>query len=343
VVVDKKGNLYGTTFNGGGDFGAVFELTPSGTFTTVYSFSGEPDGAFPYAGVVMDSKGNLYGTTSEGGVVPECGTVFKVTPSGTETVLHSFTGGIEPCYMRGGVVLDSKGNLYGTAYPSGTSSAGSVFELTSSGTFTTLYSFSGADGNVPNPGVALDKSGNVYGTTEVGGASGFGTVFKVTPSGKETVLHSFTPNGEDGFYPEAGVILDSKDNIYGTTYSGGAIGVGTVFEVTASGTETILHSFTGGADGINPEANLVIDRKGNLYGTTVSGGSVDLGTVFELTPKGVETVLHSFADNGTDGYYPAAAGVAIDKSGNLYGTTASGGNGTKCATSGCGVVYKIIP
>ena len=176
-----------------------------------------------------------------------------------------------------------------------------------------------------------------------GGASGFGTVFKVTPSGVETVLHSFAPNGEDGFYPYGGVILDSKGNLYGTTEYGGKTGVGTVFEVTASGTEAILHSFSGGVDGISPYAGLVFDKKDNLYGTTLYGGSFDLGTVFELTNSGTETILHSFARNGTDGYFPSA-GLSIDKAGNLYGTTQTGGtaSGTSCS-SGCGVVFKIVP
>jgi uncharacterized repeat protein (TIGR03803 family) len=344
VVVDENDNLYGTTFDGGSfDRGAVFELTSSGAFTTLYSFTGGTDGSFPYAGVVLDSKGNLYGTTSQGGVAGY-GTIFKVTLSGTETVLHSFSCGSEPCYPQRGVVLGPNGSLFGTAYPGGTFSFGSVFELTASGTFTTLYSFrGGTDGNVPNQGIVLDKSGNVYGTTDVGGTAGFGTVFKVSPSGTETVLHSFAPNGKDGFYPAGGVTLDSKDDIYGTTASGGAIGVGTVFKVTPSGTETLLHSLTGGKDGINPEANLVFDKNGNLYGTTAYGGSFDLGMVFELTPSGVETTLHSFADNGTDGYFSFQAGLTIDKSGNLYGTTQNGGTSNPACTHGCGVVFKIVP
>jgi len=345
VAVDEKENLYGTISSGGAfGFGAVFELTASGTFTTLYSFTGGTDGGFPQAGVVLDSKGNLYGTTSGGGAA-NLGTIFKVTASGMETVLHSFTCGVEPCEPRRGVVLDSKGNLYGTAYPGGSFSFGSVFELTSSGTFTTLYSFkSGVDGNVPNQGIVLDKSGNIYGTTNYGGASNFGTVFEVTPSGTETVLHTFTPNGKDGFYPAAGVILDSKDNLYGTTASGGTIGVGTVFKVTASGSETILHSFSGGKDGITPEASMVLDKKDNLYGTTAYGGAFDLGTVFELTSYGTETTLHSFADNGTDGYFPFQADLAIDKSGNLYGIAVEGGQrSSPYCTNGCGVIFRIVP
>lgn len=342
VVLDKEGNLYGTTLSGG-VFGNVFELTPSGTLTTLYYFCPNAqsclDGAFPLGGVALDSKANVYGTTTSGGS-DGGGTVFKVTPSGTETVLHSFACPTDGCGPYGGVVRDSKGNLYGTTTDGGASGGGTVFKLTPTGTFTTLHSFCSishcSDGDYPYASVAIDKAGNLYGTTYYGGASGFGTVFKVTPSGTETVLHSFAPNGQDGFWPRSGVILDSKGNIYGTTTMGGKTGVGTVFEITASGTETILHSFAAGTDGFSPYAGLTFDKKGNLYGTTEYGGSFDLGTVFELTPKGVETVLHSFAKDGTDGYFPYQSGVSIDKSGNLYGTTETGG-------AGLGTVFKIVP
>jgi uncharacterized repeat protein (TIGR03803 family) len=343
VVLDSNGNLYGTTSQRGGtaNGGTVFDLTPSGTFTVLHSFTGAPDGSFPAAGVVRDSKGNLYGTTANGGA-SYGGTVFKVTPSKTETVLHSFDCGTDGCSPNGGVVLDSEDNLYGATYFGGVgvhgkSGFGTVFKLTPSDTFTVVYTFTGgADGGGPLAGVVRDSKGNLYGTTNGGGASGFGTVFKVTPSRTETVLHSFAPNGKDGFNPRRGLSRDSKGNVYGITPLGGTIGIGTVFEVTASDTETILHNFAGGADGLLPDASLVFDKKGNLYGTTSNGGSSDLGTVFELTPSGVETVLHSFAPNGTDGYNPIA-GLAIDKASNLYGTTESVGS------SGCGVVFKVVP
>jgi uncharacterized repeat protein (TIGR03803 family) len=356
VALDKKGNLYGTTSAGGAHYGGtVFKLTPSGTLTTLYSFCSATacaDGESPYGGVVLDSKGNLYGTTYDGGNDYNVGTVFMLTPSGTLTTLHTFCSVGAFCSdgygLQAGVVLDKEGNLYGMTQGSGDCAfCGVVFKLTQSRTFTILYTFTGGtDGSYPTAGVVLDKEGNLYGTTIYGGASNFGTVFKVAPSGTETVLHSFDSNGEDGFWPTGNVALDKKGNVYGTTTFGGQLGVGTVFEVTASGTESIFHSFAAGADGFHPVAGLVFDKKGNLYGTTEYGGSSDFGTVFELTPDGVETILHSFVLNGTDGYYPLYAALSVDKSGNVYGTTQEGGSGSADCSSqygGCGVVFKIVP
>lgn len=346
VVLDSQGNLYGTTSTGGANSGGtVFEFTTSGAFKILHSFNpNNLDGYNPQAGVVLDSKGNLYGTTFQGGAKGD-GTVFEVSASGTETILHSFTCGTDGCFPQGGgLVLDKVGNLYGTTGAAGASPSdcGTVFKLTpSTGTLTTLHSFT--CGASPE-GVVLDTTGNLYGATSGGGAYGFGTVFKLTSSGKETVLHSFNANGKDGFSPFAGVVLDSNNNLYGTTYRGGAIGAGTVFKVTPSGTETVLYSFTCGTNACEPESGLAFDSKGNLYGTTHWGGLYDLGTVFKLTPSGVESVLHKFADK-SDGYFPPlyANGVAVDSAGNLYGTTDEGGSSTHCGVSGCGTVFKIVP
>jgi len=344
LVIDGAGNLYGTTPTGGPYAGTVFELTSSGTFTVLYGFGVQAgDGYAPFGGVILDSAGNLYGTTEQGGAY-NAGTVFELTPTGTETILYSFGHGRDGFYPITGVVLDQAGNLYGTTQIGGTHSYGTVFMLTpSSGTFTTLYNFTGgADGNEPY-GVAVDQQGNLYGITLYGGTYGFGVVFKVTPSGTETVLHNFTPNGVDGLFPSAPLTVGPNGNLYGTTSYGGALGVGTVFEITPSGTETILHSFAAGKKGFYPVAGVTFDKKGNLYGTTFYGGSSDLGTVFKLTPLGAESVLHSFADNGTDGFGPDGA-VAIDKAGNIYSTTYDGGSGLNCGyVYGCGTIFKINP
>jgi len=268
-------------------------------FSVLYSFAGYPDGANPEAGLVMDTAGNLYGTTNSGGsflfgpfpfLGPfpyDGGTVFKVDPSGSETVLHSFApNGGDGAIPYAGLVMDTAGNLYGTTESGGSSGNGTVFKVDPSGSETVLYSFtnSGGDGAYPFAGLLMDTAGNLYGTTTQGGSSNNGTVFKVDSSGSETVLYSFTNSGGDGQSPEAGLIMDAAGNLYGTAHGGGSFGNGIVFKVDPSGSETVLHGFTGsGGDGADPEAGLIMDKAGNLYGTTAFGGSSDNGTVFKLT------------------------------------------------------------
>ena len=342
LIRDSAGNLYGTTngsysdVGGGGsnNAGVVFEVDTCGNETVLYSFTGGADGSFPN-GVIRDSAGNLYGTTYLGGA-SNAGVVFKVDASGNETVLYTFTGGADGGGPYGPLVRDSKGNLYGTTYQGGASNAGVVFKVDASGNETVLYTFTGgADGGGPYGAPILDSEGNLYGTTYQGGASNAGVVFKVDPTDHETVLYTFT-GGNDGGYPSAGVIRDSAGNLYGTTSGGGASGAGVVFKVDPSGHETVLYSFTGGADGGSPGAGVIRDPAGNLYGTTDGGGTAELGVVFKLDKSGNETVLHSFM-RGVDGDQPDLAGVIRDEAGNLYGTTAFNGAG------GQGTVYKLDP
>jgi uncharacterized repeat protein (TIGR03803 family) len=354
LVFGTDGTLYGTTFDGGDlngcdgySCGVVFKLTQSGLETVLYTFTGDTDGANPMAGVVLDASGNMYGTTYYGGGTQcfddneyGCGTLFKLTPFGTETILHRFTSSPDGANPGAAVILDAKGNMYGTTYYGGAhTKLGVVFKADPSGKETLLYSFAhgGAD---PAASLVLDAQGNMYGTTLGGGTSRKGTVFKLTPSRKETILHSFGA-GKDGNTPYAGLVLDAKGNLYGTTGGGGASGHGTVFKVAPSGTETVLYSFSGGTDGANPVAGLILDAQGNMFGTTSRGGDMSgcngsgCGVVFRLTPAGHQTVLYSFA-GGTDGSDPEAA-VIFDSKGNLYGTTFSGGE------FGQGTVFKVTP
>jgi len=285
LVRDSSGNLYGTTYSGGASgYGTVFMLDTTGKETVLHSFAGGADGKAPiYGSLVRDGSGNLYGTTKLGGA-SGVGTVFKVTKTGKETVLYSFTNGLDGGYPFAGLVRDTSGNLYGTTYSGGASSVGTVFKVTKTGTETVLYSFSGgADGEYPYAGLVRDSLGNLYGTTSEGGASNVGTVFKVTPTGQETVLYSFA-GGTDGANPFAGLVRDRKGNLYGTTEAGGASGVGTVFKLSATGQETVLHTFTGATmDGANPFGGLVRDAAGNLYGTTFVGGAFGHGAVYKIT------------------------------------------------------------
>jgi uncharacterized repeat protein (TIGR03803 family) len=284
LIQGSDGNFYGTTASGGSSGrGTVFKITPSGTETVVFSF---PAGSSePYTGLIQGGDGNFYGTTGANGTSDD-GTVFKITAGGTETVLHTFAKtGTDGQIPYAGLIQGSDGNFYGTTYFGGSNGFGTVFKVTPSGTETVLYSFAGgSDGEHPYAGVIQGSDGNFYGTTYQGGASGYGTVFKVTPSGTETVLHSFAGGSSDGANPEAGLTQGSDGNFYGNTYLGGAGNLGTVFELAASGTETVLHTFVGGSsDGANPSANLVQGSDGNLYGSTGAGGTSNDGTFFKVT------------------------------------------------------------
>jgi uncharacterized repeat protein (TIGR03803 family) len=284
LILDSTGNLYGTTVNGGSGYGVVFKLDPAGQETVLYTFTGGADGCNPYAGLIFDSAGNLYGTTQFGGSgqgTAGFGVVFEVSPAGQETVLYTFTGGADGGNPVGGLIFDSAGNLYGTGSGGYTVAWGVVFELNTAGQETVLYTFTGgADGGLPYSGVIRDSAGNLYGTTNYGGASYAGVVFKVNSTGQETVLYNFT-GGADGCGPEAGVIRDSAGNLYGTTpYCGSGHGV--VYKVNTAGQETTLYSFTGGTDGGYPYAGLISAPGGTLFGTASSGGKEGYGAVFNL-------------------------------------------------------------
>jgi uncharacterized repeat protein (TIGR03803 family) len=330
------------------------DKSPAGVYSLFYSFQCNPDAAAgPSSGLVEDSSGNLYGTA--GGGQFEYGTVFKVTPSGTETVLHSFAGppsdGFAP--GPGSLVLDPAGNVYGVTSLGGEFANGTVYKVTATGAESVLYNFTGgSDGRGPNGGMARDSLGNLYGTTTGGGAYDYGVVFKLTPAGSESVLHSFEANltnGQpDGASPTSNLTQDSSGNLYGTTLAGGAFSrdcehviCGTVFEVTASGSESVLYSFKGPPfDGAySADGGLLRDISGNLYGVTELGGTNDYGVVFRLTPEGTESVLLNF--NGTTGGGFPLDGLAMDAAGNLYGTTVGGGSGIDCDSAGCGVLFEL--
>ena len=331
VTRDAAGNLYGTTAGGGSGSGVVFRLDAAGHETVLHNFAGGADGAGPQAGVIRDAAGNLYGSTLYGGM-GNAGVVYKVDAGGHETALYSFTGGSDGNQSYGGVTRDAAGNIYGTTIGGGASNLGVVYKLDAAGHETVLYSFpSGPDGYAPFAGVTRDAAGNLYGTTLEGGSGNAGTVYKVDASGHETVLYSFM-GGDDGSGPSAGVTLDAAGNLYGTTTYGGAGNAGVVYRVDAGGHETVLYSFGGGGDGGSPQAGVTRDAAGNLYGTTVWGGTGFAGVVYKVASSGRETVLYNFTGNA-DGGNPAS-GVILDAEGNLYGTTSG-------IPANAGVVYKV--
>ncbi|MFY9843921.1 MAG: choice-of-anchor tandem repeat GloVer-containing protein, partial [Terriglobales bacterium] len=341
VIFGSNGNLYGTADRGGkAGEGVVYQLDGNGNEAVLYTFRTFTVSGFgqPTGNLIQDSKGNFYGTTfiGQADMGYGYGVVYKVGPAGNSTVLHNFTGGADGGDPYGGVIRDSKGNLYGTTQEGGTSGAGVVFKINMYGSLKVLYTFTGGtDGSTPDAGVIRDSKGNLYGTTVLGGASGAGVVFKVDTSGNETVLYSFT-GGADGGYPVGGLVRDSKGNFYGTTNGGGASGAGVVFKLDTSGNETVLYTFTGGADGAYPYwVVLARDSAGNLYGTTFNGGASNAGVVFKVDTSGNETVLHSFT-GGADGGNPYA-GVTFGPGGMLYGTTPVGGR------TNAGVVFQVEP
>jgi uncharacterized repeat protein (TIGR03803 family) len=297
-------------------------LQPAGTpFKNVFSFD-STDGKEPYASLIA-LNGALYGTTYSGGST-DSGTAFKVTASGTQSVLHNFKDGKDGALPQSSLV-NVKGTLYGTTIDGGgPGEEGVVFKLTTSGQEAILHRFvGGTDGANPYAGLA-NVAGVLYGTTAAGGAHSEGTVFKITTSGKEAVVYSFGRTRPDGATPVAR-LKEVKGVLYGTTSYGGnycgSNGCGTVFKITTSGKEKVLHSFAGGKDGSQPAAPLT-DINGTLYGTTPLGGSQNAGTVFKITTSGKESVIYSFK-GGMDGAVPQEL---FDLKDTLYGTTAAGGS-----------------
>ena len=341
LVQGSDGNFYGTTERGGkGDAGTIFRMTPDGVLTTLVEFLGQQRsvGIQPYAGLIQGSDGNFYGATVRGGTWDQ-GTVFKLTPAGVETTLVQFQGYPDGGSPNAGLVQGTDGNFYGTTSAGGVAAVGTVFKLTPAGVRTTLVQFTrnGASnkGGLPYAGMVQGSDGNFYGTTNIGGTSDRGTVFKLTPAGVLTTLVEFTsPRG----YPVGGLAVGTDGNFYGTTTDGSN---GSAFKLTPAGVLTTLFVFTGTTGsykGTNPQASLVLGTDGFFYGTTVSGGANNLGTVFKMTPAGVLTTLVEFTGNGASnvGSHPYA-GLVQGGDGNFYGTTREGG------ANGYGTVFKLTP
>ncbi len=358
LIRDSAGNLYGTA-NGGGNLsacggfgcGLVFKLDSSGNETILYTFTGATDGAYPSGSVTLDTDGNLYGTTDGGGDLNACfgggcGVVFKIDTKGNETALYAFAGTADGNFPNGGLILDGNGNLYGTTNTGGDLSGcfgagcGVIFKVDRFGNQIVLHTFhSNPDGANPNGNLIRDTGGNLYGTAGDGGALNFGVVYKLDGAGKETMLYSF-PSSPRGSTPFAGVIRGGNGELYGTAFDGGLDDSGVVYKVDAQGKETILYTFTGGADGGFPDS-VIRDDEGNLYGTAGSGGDLSgcnnpygCGLVYKLDSQGNQTVLYTFT-GGSDGAYPYGS-LVRDAGGNLYGTAGGG-------AANWGVVYKLSP
>jgi uncharacterized repeat protein (TIGR03803 family) len=340
LIQASDGNLYGTTWGGGAyDFGTVFKITPAGAETVLYSFAGPTaDGAHPNGDLIQSSDGNFYGTTLQGGASTYFGTIFKVTPTSTETVLYSFNNGLtDGGRPNGNLIQASDGNFYGMTQVGGANGYGTVFKIIPAATETVLYSFKGgpSDGATALGSLIQASDGNLYGMTAEGGANNFGTVFKITPAGSEVVLYSFKGGASDGADPANSLIQASDGNFYGMTAEGGANNVGTVFQITPAGSEVVLYSFKGGAsDGAGPNGDLLQASDDNFYGMTYQGGANGFGTVFKITPAGIEAVLYSFKGGPSDGASPIDSLIQTSD-GNLYGMTQDGGE------IGAGIVFEF--
>ena len=362
LVQGADGSLYGTTLSGGSHScvyyqvcGTVFRVTPSGGLKTVLVNDGED----PVAGLALGTDGDYYGTTYFGGENSPpcdnngCGTVFKVTSSGTQTPLHNFdsTDGANPSF--GLLIQAADGSFYGATEVGGTGTCtpplgegcGTIFKITPGGTLITLHSFVGTDGAYPEGSLVQGTDGNFYGTTTGGSecSEGCGTVFKITSDGTLATLHVF--DSTDGAFPHNTLVRATDGNLYGITAVGGNNvgtcgdnGCGTLFRITPLGTLTTIYSFcslTSCADGYSPEG-LIQASDGNFYGATGGGGSNDIGTVFQVSSGGVLTTLHDF--DYSDGSYPYAGPIQATD-GSFYGTTTYGGR-DDCHI-GCGTAYKL--
>lgn len=348
LALGTNGSLWGTTASGGtgtnvciDGCGTVFEISLGGAFMSHHSFT-NADGEAPRAGLVQASDGNLYGTTAFGGTFAGHGTVFRITPTGVFTNLHTFRGN-EGNGVEGTLIEGSNGILYGTTSEGGPISAGSVFQITTNGVFASFNVNASPGLDQPAAGLFLASDGNFYGTSEFGGSStncigGCGAIYRITPSGVVTNLHSF--DGSDGQSPKSVLVEGPGGILYGTTYGSPLSvlncvnGCGTIFQITTNGEFTTLHAFAG-PEGKLPAAGLVFGSDGNLYGTASRGGTLTFGTVFQVTTNGTVTRLVSFT--GPNGGVPVAP-LILGPDGAFYGTTEVGGGPTG---SGLGTVFKL--
>jgi uncharacterized repeat protein (TIGR03803 family) len=354
IAQGRDGNLYmsselggtGGTCAGAG-CGTVFNMTPTGTPTVVYEV-GPGGGPFgipgAYSGETLGTDGDLYGAVYQGGSSGK-GEVYKLTPAGVLTSLHSFTGAGDGSLPYSVPIQSTSGTFYGTTQ----GGSSTVYSVTSSGVFTTLHTFTGTDGQNVYAPLVQGTDGNFYGNSSTGGTSNLGVIFKMTPSGTVTVLHSFAgTDGSGGYYP---LIQANDGNLYGTAYSGGTAGAGVIFKITPSGTYTVLHNLNGTTDGNGPAYGLVQATDGKLYGTTTNLNVSNNGTIFSVTTSGTFTTLYSFTA-GADGGDPLSP-LIQHTNGLLYGTTNVGGttnpecfstvnvNGQNVIFNGCGVFYSL--
>jgi uncharacterized repeat protein (TIGR03803 family) len=333
LLLGSDGNLYGLSYVGGlYGGGEAFRIAPDGSKTLLYSFGAGTDGTNPHGSLIQGSDGNFYGVTAYGGTYGH-GVAFALSASGIESVLYSFGAGADAQDPYGSLLQANDGNFYGMSVHGGTYGAGAVFVVSSQGSELVLHSFGGTgDGQTPFGSLIQASDGNLYGMTAAGGAYSSGVAFRVTLQGSESLLHSFG-FGSDGANPAGSLVQGSDGNFYGLTRDGGAFGSGALIKLQPDGSEAVLVSLGGGADGANPFGDLLVGSDGNFYALTRNGGASGAGAVLQITSVGTESVLYSFAAD-PDGAAPYGS-LTETADGSLWGMTSAGGSG------GTGTIFRI--
>jgi uncharacterized repeat protein (TIGR03803 family) len=333
IAQGRDGNLYSTAPNSLSGDGAAFSVTPSGTLVVLYGFAPGTSGVSPYSGLVLGTDGNFYGTTESEG--SNNGTIFKITPNGQFSLLYAFLGSTDGGHPYAPPIQANDGNFYGTTTDGNSQSPyGTVYKFTPEGPLTPLYQFDQMHGASPYAPLVQGSDGNFYGVTLEGGNLNLGVVFKITPRGKLTVLYNFDlVHGSQPFGP---LVLGNDGNFYGTTFDGGTNGSGVIFQMKPNGRLKVIHNFEGSGGGFYPCTGLALASDGNFYGATHSGGPIDAGLIFRISPLGAYTVLYTF--DGTNGKFPMAT-LTQHTNGILYGDTKEGGTISSCGGN-CGTFYS---
>ena len=334
LVRGTDGNLYGVIFEGGTyNNGTIYKISPTGTITILKNFNMAVDGGYPKGGLIQATDGNFYGTANAGSF-NNGGCIFKITPSGTYTIVRSLSVNTDGGRPQGHLVQANDGNFYGMNNSGGAFGYGTIFKLTPGGAYTVLKSFNIADGTNPYGSLVQASDGNFYGMTNLNGTYKRGTLFRITPTGTYTVLHHFNPNGTDGEYPKGGLIQAKDGLLYGMTPNGGANYNGTIFKISMAGTSyTVIRGLSAGVEGGNPVGTLIQATDGNFYGTAYSLSGGYEGSVFKMAPNGTTTVIKKFTQE-TEGGYPSGS-LMQSTDGLLYGTNNSGGK------DGDGTIFKL--
>jgi uncharacterized repeat protein (TIGR03803 family) len=337
LVQGTSGALYGTSYNGGSKSeGTFFSVTTSGAFTLLYSFgTATKDGTWPTGGLTLGTDGNFYGTTNLGGSSSQ-GTIFKMTTAGVETILHNFNSATDGAFPFGPPIEASNGDFYGTASGGG-KDEGLVYQITSTGTYTTIFTFSGTNGAVPIAPPVQGVDGYLYVVASVGGGEGCGAVAKISTAGVLDNYYSFPcQDGGGGANPIGPLVQAASGNFYSTTEAGGTNGQGTIYQITTGLVATVLYNFGASVtDGADPSSGLLLATDGNYYGSTEAGGTYDDGILFNTSTAGAYDDLYSFNNSANQTQESPLAPPVQATNGTLYGVTEFGGTDNK------GTVYSL--